>query len=81
MRTVILGKTGLEVSRIGMGGIPLNRPTARTRLLEWCSARSIWASPSSTQAGATGRARSALAKRLPGQAGPGAHCHKDLGAG
>ena len=27
MRTVILGKTGLEVSRIGIGGIPIVRPT------------------------------------------------------
>ena len=27
MKTVRLGKTGLEVSRIGMGGIPLTRPT------------------------------------------------------
>jgi predicted aldo/keto reductase-like oxidoreductase len=27
MRTVRLGRTGLEVSRIGMGSIPLNRPT------------------------------------------------------
>ena len=27
MRTVVLGKTDLEVSRIGMGSIPLNRPT------------------------------------------------------
>jgi predicted aldo/keto reductase-like oxidoreductase len=27
MRTTTLGKTGLEVSRIGMGGIPLQRPT------------------------------------------------------
>lgn len=27
MKTVKLGKTGLEVSRIGMGGIPLIRPT------------------------------------------------------
>lgn len=26
MRTVILGKTGLEVSRIGIGGIPIGRP-------------------------------------------------------
>lgn len=27
MQTVRLGKTGLEVSRVGMGGIPLTRPT------------------------------------------------------
>ncbi len=27
MRTAMLGKTGLEVSRIGMGGIPLQRPS------------------------------------------------------
>ncbi len=27
MKTVRLGKTGLEVSRVGMGGIPLTRPT------------------------------------------------------
>jgi predicted aldo/keto reductase-like oxidoreductase len=27
MRTVRLGKTGLEVSRVGMGGIPLTRPS------------------------------------------------------
>lgn len=27
MKTIRLGKTGLEVSRIGMGGIPLTRPT------------------------------------------------------
>lgn len=27
MKTVRLGKTGLEVSRIGMGGIPIQRPT------------------------------------------------------
>ncbi|MBE9479647.1 MAG: aldo/keto reductase [Chloroflexi bacterium] len=27
MKTVRLGKTGLEVSRIGMGGIPITRPT------------------------------------------------------
>ena len=27
MKTVRLGKTGLEVSRIGMGGIPLTRPS------------------------------------------------------
>jgi predicted aldo/keto reductase-like oxidoreductase len=26
MRSVMLGKTGLEVSRVGMGGIPLQRP-------------------------------------------------------
>ncbi len=26
MRTVMLGKTGLEVSRVGMGGIPIQRP-------------------------------------------------------
>lgn len=26
MKTVRLGKTGLEVSRIGMGGIPIVRP-------------------------------------------------------
>lgn len=29
MKTVILGKTGLEVSRIGIGGIPLNRPSEK----------------------------------------------------
>jgi predicted aldo/keto reductase-like oxidoreductase len=27
MRTMRLGKTGFEVSRVGMGGIPLTRPT------------------------------------------------------
>jgi aryl-alcohol dehydrogenase-like predicted oxidoreductase len=27
MKTVRLGQTGLEVSRIGMGGIPLTRPS------------------------------------------------------
>ena len=27
MKTVRLGKTGLEVSRVGMGGIPLTRPS------------------------------------------------------
>jgi len=27
MKTARLGKTGLKVSRIGMGGIPLTRPT------------------------------------------------------
>jgi aryl-alcohol dehydrogenase-like predicted oxidoreductase len=27
MKTVRLGKTGLEVSRVGMGGIPITRPT------------------------------------------------------
>ena len=27
MKTVRLGKTGLEVSRIGIGGIPIQRPT------------------------------------------------------
>ncbi|MBE9506981.1 MAG: aldo/keto reductase, partial [Chloroflexi bacterium] len=27
MKTMRLGKTGLQVSRIGMGGIPLTRPT------------------------------------------------------
>ncbi len=27
MKTMRLGKTGLEVSRIGMGGIPITRPT------------------------------------------------------
>jgi aryl-alcohol dehydrogenase-like predicted oxidoreductase len=26
MKTVRLGKTGLEVSRVGMGGIPIQRP-------------------------------------------------------
>lgn len=26
MKTVVLGKTGLKVSRIGMGGIPIQRP-------------------------------------------------------
>jgi aryl-alcohol dehydrogenase-like predicted oxidoreductase len=29
MKTVVLGKTGLEVSRIGMGGIPIQRPPLR----------------------------------------------------
>ncbi|MBU7013385.1 MAG: aldo/keto reductase [Theionarchaea archaeon] len=27
MKTIVLGKTGLEVSRVGIGGIPLNRPS------------------------------------------------------
>jgi aryl-alcohol dehydrogenase-like predicted oxidoreductase len=27
MKTVRLGKTGLQVSRVGMGGIPITRPT------------------------------------------------------
>ncbi len=27
MKTVRLGKTGLEVSRVGIGGIPIQRPT------------------------------------------------------
>jgi aryl-alcohol dehydrogenase-like predicted oxidoreductase len=27
MKTVRLGQTGLEVSRVGMGGIPILRPT------------------------------------------------------
>lgn len=27
MRTVRLGKTGLEVSKVGMGGIPITRPS------------------------------------------------------
>jgi len=26
MKTVRLGKTGLQVSRVGMGGIPITRP-------------------------------------------------------
>ncbi|MCK4471521.1 MAG: hypothetical protein KAW49_07005 [Anaerolineae bacterium] len=27
MKTVRLGKTGLQISRVGMGGIPITRPT------------------------------------------------------
>jgi hypothetical protein len=27
MKTVVLGQTGLRVSRVGIGGIPLTRPT------------------------------------------------------
>ena len=26
MKKILLGKTGLEVSRVGMGGIPIQRP-------------------------------------------------------
>jgi len=29
MKTVVLGKTGLEISRIGMGGIPIQRPPSK----------------------------------------------------
>ena len=34
METARLGKTGLEVSRVGMGGIPLTRPT-ETEAIRW----------------------------------------------
>jgi predicted aldo/keto reductase-like oxidoreductase len=29
VKSVLLGKTGLEVSRVGIGGIPLNRPSEK----------------------------------------------------